>query len=92
MDKAERSRAKAEHIFTRTILTDLMVHQCMEADDPIAAANERAGYKLAAGDALLERKADLTAHLFLEQMETFWEGVRREVEARVRDRETRAQN
>lgn len=92
MDQADRNRAMAEHVFTRNVLTDLMVAQCMESTDPIAAVDERSKYKLAAADMQLAKRVDALSHLVLQETETFWEGVRVEVEARVRFREAHARS
>src|SRR3546814_2672646 len=74
------AHAKAEHFFTRSILHDLMVELCMRKDDPLAAVDERAKRKLTALDEVGATLEDqLFNQLALHEMETFWEGVRRDV-------------
>lgn len=78
------SRAKAEHVFTRTILHDLMVELCMRKDDPVGEAERRAQIKLDAFDHIGAKLEDqLFNQLALHELETFWESVRRTVEANV---------
>lgn len=75
------SRAKAGHFFTRTILHDLMVESCLRKDDPLAAVDERAKRKLEALDHIGETMEDqLFSQLALHELETFWSGVRKDVE------------
>src|SRR3546814_1268694 len=75
------AHAKAEHFFTRSILHDRMVELCMRKDDPHAAVDERAKRKLTALDEVGATLEDqLFNQLALHEMETFWEGVRRDVE------------
>lgn len=75
------SRQKAEHFFTRTILHDIMVEQCMRKDDPLATVDERAKRKLDALDEIGATMEDqLFSQLALHELETFWQGVRKDVE------------
>ena len=76
-------RAMAEHVFTRIVLSDLMVAECMRASDPMAAVQERESVKLGAADHLLDQRGDELSHAVLHELETFWRGVRAEVAERV---------
>lgn len=88
MDETERKRAMAEHVFTRLVLSDLMVDLCMRADDPVAEAKRRAAIRLDALDGAVEKRGgDELSHRVLDQFETFWPDVLREVEERVRFRD-----
>ncbi len=84
MQPHQISRAKAEHVFTRTILHDLTVESCMRHDDPVGEVERRTKLKL---DAFDEVGANLEDQLFnqlvLHELETFWEQVHYEVEQRV---------
>lgn len=79
----DKDRAIAEHVFTRILLSDLMVELCMQADDPIAEVERRSNLKIGAGYQILAKRADNASHLALQQFETFWEGVEQEVRQRV---------
>ena len=89
MDERLRHTIMAEAVVTRQILADLMAHQIMQAADPIAACDDRSKFKLAAFDVNAERRADELSQLALRRMEEFWEGVRLEVEERVRFQQRR---
>lgn len=87
----ERIPDAAFQFFVRTVLQQLMVERCMAADDPIADAETRSKITLNAGDLSLEKRGgdDALSQHFLHQLETFWQSVRDEVEARVRFGKTR---
>lgn len=86
MDERGRARAMAEHTFTRIVLADLMAAECMRQTDPLGFVDQRAKAILAAGDTKLDERGDLLSHLYLHEMETFWEGVREDVQARLQFR------
>lgn len=81
----------AFQVFARTILSQLMVERCMEADDPVADAESRAAISLGAGDSMLDKRGgeDALSHHVLHHQESFWASVRDEVATRVRLREAR---
>lgn len=83
MAKSDLDRAR--EVFVRIVLSDLMVAACMAADDPVAEAKRRARIKLDSADWLAETAPgnDAFKHALLHDFETFWTGVRKEVEARV---------
>lgn len=84
MQPHEISRAKAEHVFTRSILHDLMVELCMRDDDPIGETDRRAALKIGAADKVgATAKDQLFNQLLLHELETFWDQVRDEVSQRV---------
>lgn len=82
MDRAEREVSAARHLFVEMLLRNLMVAECMRADDPIREARDRSADALAAADGVLARRADNLSHLVLEHVESFWNEVRAEVETR----------
>ena len=75
----------ARNVFVRIVLSELMVAVCMAADDPAAEAKRRARVKLDSADWLAETAPgnDAFKHALLHDFETFWRGVRKEVEERV---------
>lgn len=81
--------AAAERIFVRSILRELFVLRCMDADDPFEAVEDMATVKLGAADMLSDQRGmdDMLSHYFVHSMETFWTDVRNEVRARVEGRD-----
>lgn len=80
------ARQAGHHMFLRTILSDLMVERCMQADDPVADAELRAKLKLMVAERQADdRGADDLSQAYLHEMETFWDWVQREVRARVEE-------
>lgn len=83
MERAEREVMAARHLFLEMLLRDLMVAECMRTMDPLEEVKRRAENSLAAADGVLARKVDNLSHLILEHVESFWNAVRVEVEART---------
>ncbi len=76
-------RIIGQHMFTRDVLRDLMVIQCLSQDDPVEFAKARATGRLASADRTLGANPIPAACLYVQELETFWAQVCKEVEQRV---------